>query len=400
MATTSEITTRPTTAVIGRRLFLLAAVVLVAANLRTAVTSLGAVLDQVGRDLAMPAAATSLVTALPVLCFGLIALTAPFVVRRLGPRAGIAVAVGVLLAGVLLRVVAGPVALLLGTFLACAGIATANVLLPVVVKTDFGDRVGQVTGLYSAVMASGAAAGAVFTVPLSHATGGWRGGLLAWGALAAVALVFWLPHTRRTAGPASHRASVRPLLSDRVAWSVTVLFGTQSLLAYVIMSWLPAVFRDAGLSAAQAGGLLGLAILIGVPINFAVPMLSARLRSQSALAVGLTLCSAAGFAGLLAAPGTASWLWVLLLGVGGAVFPLNLVLFNLRTRASSDTAALSAMAQGVGYLLAASGPFLVGMLRDSTGSWTIPLILVLAICAIQLVAARAAGRDRWVRGYS
>jgi MFS transporter, CP family, cyanate transporter len=177
-----------------------------------------------------------------------------------------------------------------------------------------------------------------------------------------------------------------------------VLFATQSLLAYVIMSWLPAIFRDAGLSAAQAGGLLGLSILIGVPLNFAVPMLAARLGSQSILAVGLTLCTAAGFAGLLAAPGTASWLWVLLLGVGGAVFPVTLVLFSLRTRAGSDTAALSAMAQGIGYLLAAAGPFGVGMLHDRTGSWTVPLILVLAVCAIQLVAARAAGRDRHVSG--
>lgn len=394
MATLTETPTRRTT-VIGRRILLLAAVVLVAANLRTAVTSLGAVLDQVSHDLALPATATALVTALPVLCFGLIALAAPFVVRQLGARAGIAVAVTMLLAGIVLRVVAGPAALLLGTFLACAGIATANVLLPVVVKTDFGDRVGQVTGLYSAVMASGAAAGAMFTVPLSQVTGGWRGGLLAWGVLAGVALIAWLPHGRRTAGPVSHRASVRPLLTDRVAWAVTALFATQSLLAYVIMSWLPAIFRDAGLSAGQAGGLLGLSILIGVPLNFVVPVLATRLRSQSALAVGLTLCTAAGFAGLLAAPGTASWLWVLLLGVGGAVFPVNLVLFSLRTRTSSDTAALSAMAQGVGYLLAAAGPFGVGILHDSTGSWTVPLILVLAICAIQLFAARAAGRTRW-----
>lgn len=380
----------------GRRLLLLAGVLLVAANLRIVVTSLGAVLDEVSRDLAMHAAASSFVTTLPVLCFGVIAFAAPWIVRRLGPRAGIAAAVLVLTVGAVVRVIDGPIALVVGTFLACAGIATANVLLPVVVKIDFGHRVGQVTGLYSAVMATGAAVGAGTTVQVSHAVGGWRGGLLVWAALAALALLVWLPNTRRTKGPRAARASIRPLLSDPVAWAVTVLFATQSLIAYVVMGWLPAIFRDAGLSPSQAGGLLGLSILIGVPLNFAIPVLAGRLRNQSLLAASLTSCSVIGFLGLLVAPLTVPWLWVLLLGVGGAVFPLNLVLFNLRTSTGPDTAALSATAQGIGYLLAAGGPFLIGLLRELTGSWSVSLLAVLAVLAVQLVAGYAAGRNRYV----
>lgn len=396
ITTRAGTTTRRTSGRTGRRLLLLVGVLLVAANLRIVVTSLGAVLDQVSRDLAMHPAASSFVTTLPVLCFGLVAFVAPWIVRQLGPRAGVAAAVLVLTIGAVVRVIDGPTTLLLGTFLACAGIATANVLLPVVVKVDFGNRVGQVTGLYSAVMAIGAAVGAATTVQVSNAMGGWRGGLLVWASLAAVALLVWLPNTRRTKGPASARASIRPLLRDPVAWAVTVLFATQSLIAYVVMGWLPAIFRDAGLSPAQSGGLLGLSILIGVPLNFAVPVLAGRLRNQSKLAVSLTLCSVIGFIGLLVAPLSMPWLWVLLLGVGGAVFPLNLVLFNLRTRTSADTAALSAAAQGIGYLLAAGGPFLVGLLRDTTGTWTVSLLAVLAICAIQLVSGWAAGRNRYV----
>ncbi|MBB4699601.1 CynX/NimT family MFS transporter [Sphaerisporangium siamense] len=382
----------------GRRraLGMLAGVVLVALNLRVAVTSLGAVLDQARADLAMSAVAASTAAALPVVCFGGVALAVPWLIRRVGAMAGLGVTVGLLLAGLLIRVAGGEITLLTGTFVACAGIAGANVLIPVIVKMEFPARVGEVTGAYSAAMSAGAAIGAAATVPAGDVLGGWRGGLAVWSVLAAAALAVWLPLTRRGAAPAEPRARTSALTRSPVAWTVTLLFATQSLLAFVVMAWLPTIYLDIGYTPGEAGTLLAVALVVGVPVYFAVPILAARMRRQGAFGVGMTAVHVAGLLGLLLRPESVPWLWALFIGVGGGVFPLTLALFSMRTRTAEDTAALSAMAQSVGYLLAAFGPFTVGLLREATGSWSVPVALLVAICVVQAALCLGAGRPRFV----
>ncbi|MBB5959833.1 CP family cyanate transporter-like MFS transporter [Saccharothrix tamanrassetensis] len=379
----------------ARGLAVLAGVVLIAANLRVAVTSLGAVLDQVRDDLGMSTVTVSTAATLPVLCFGVVAAATPWVVRRVGAPAGLGIAIAALLVGLLVRVSGGEGTLLVGTFLACAGIATANVLVPVVVKAEFPHRVGEVTGAYSAVLSLGAAVGAVATVPVGTITGGWRGGLAAWSVLAAAALLAWLPLARRRTAPAEAAMSVRVLMRSPVAWVVTLLFATQSLLAFAVMAWLPTVYHDAGFSFSEAGALLSVSVLAGVPVYFVVPVLASRLRTQGCLGAGLTACQLVGLTGLLASPATVPWLWALLIGVGGGVFPLTLALFSLRTRSTAGTAALSALAQSGGYLVAAGGPFLVGVLRDATGSWSVPILFMIVICLLQVGLSFAAGKRRF-----
>ncbi|WP_242905684.1 MFS transporter [Actinomadura terrae] len=379
-----------------RPALVLVAVVLVAVNLRVAVTSLGAVLDRARDDLAMSTLAASTAATLPVVCFGGVALVTPRLIRRVGATAGLGLALGLLLAGLLVRVAGGEAVLLAGTFVACAGIAAGNVLLPVIVKIEFPGRIGEVTGAYSAAMSAGAAIGAAATVPLGDVLGGWRGGLAAWAALAAATLLLWLPRVRRTAPPARAEAPVTGLARSPVAWAVTLLFATQSVLAFVVMAWLPTIYTDAGYAPGEAGTLLAVALLVGVPVYFAVPILAARMRRQGALGAGMTAAQIAGLAGLLLRPESVPWLWAVLIGIGGGVFPLTLALFSMRTRTAADTAALSAMAQSVGYLLAALGPFTVGVLRDATGSWTTPISLLIAICAVQAALSFSAGRPRLI----
>jgi CP family cyanate transporter-like MFS transporter len=173
---------------------------------------------------------------------------------------------------------------------------------------------------------------------------------------------------------------------------VTVTFGTQSVFAYVIMSWLPTMYADAGYSHGEAGLLLAVSILVGVPIFVVAPTIAARMRSQAPLVLLLTLVTAAGFAGMAVAPHAGGWVWAVLLGVGGAVFPVVLTMFALRTCNSDDTAALSSMAQSIGYLIAASGPLVVGLLRDATGSWTTSCLVLLGVAVVQAVAGSVAGR--------
>lgn len=369
---------------------LVLAVLLVAFNLRIAVTSLGALLDRLG-DLGVSATTQGLLTSLPVLCFALVGATAMAVTRWIGVDRGLALALLVLTGGLVLRVLDGTPALLAGTFVACSGIALANVLIPAIVKEHFPGRVGAMTGAYTSALSLGSAAGAALAVPLTNATGTWRLGLGLWAVLGVAAAIAWAPFAR---GRAVARSTERgtPMWRNPTAWAVTVLFGTQSLYAYVMMSWLPSLYADAGFSDETAGLLLAISIIIGVPFFFLVPSLAGRLRHQGHLIAGLTLLTVVGWAGLGLAPEGGAWVWAALLGAGGAVFPVVLLCFALRTSSTADTAALSTMGQSVGYLIAAGGPFLVGALHHSTGGWALPCALLVGLGVVQIGAGYLAGR--------
>ncbi|GAA3525380.1 CynX/NimT family MFS transporter [Nocardioides daeguensis] len=366
------------------------AVLLVAFNLRLAITSLGALLDHLG-DLGVSAAAQGVLTSVPVLCFAAVGATAMALTRRIGVDRGLIVALGLIAAGLALRVLDGTPALVAGTAVACSGIALGNVLIPAIVKEHFPHRIGTMTGAYSAVLSLGSAVGAAATVPIADAAGSWRAGLGVWALAAVAAGVAWAPYCRRRD---PQRAQVRgaSLWRSPIAWAVTLLFATQSLNAYVMMSWLPSVYADAGFSDAKAGLLLATSIVIGLPFFFVAPVVAVRLRHRGHLVLALTTLTALGWVGLWVAPAGGAWLWAALLGAGGAVFPVALALFALRTSSATDTASLSMMAQSVGYLLAAGGPFLVGVLHDASGSWAAAFALLLATAAVQVVVGYVAGR--------
>ncbi|WP_425440469.1 CynX/NimT family MFS transporter [Prauserella shujinwangii] len=380
---------------------LAAAVLLAALNLRPPVTSVGAVLDEMRETLGASATWAGALTTMPGLCFALAGLATPYLARRIGISAAVGVALALLTAGLFLRVLDGPFVVLGGTLVACAGIAFANVLIPVVVKESFATRIGLMTGLYTAALQAGGALGSAVTPPLDAALGGWRAGLGTWGVLAALALVLWLA-SGRSRPTLSGRpvpgstGGTRSLLRSPLAWIVTVFFGSQACLAYIVMGWLPQVLMDAGVSRGDAGLLLGLISLLGIPVSLVVPPLAARRGSQSGPIVTLAVFGIAGIVGLMVAPSAAPLLWSILVGIGMSVFSLALTTIALRARTGPDTAALSGMAQGFGYLLAAVGPFLFGLLHDVTGAWTVPFALLLTVVVGQMVFGWLAGRPRYV----
>ncbi|OQO89262.1 MFS transporter [Saccharomonospora piscinae] len=391
-----------TPAALGGGLLLAVAVVLTALNLRPAITSAGAVLDEVRDGLGASDTWAGALTTLPGLCFAVAGLAAPRLARRVGLRSAVAGALVVLGAGLVLRVLNGPFVVLGGTLIACTGIALANVLIPVVVKASFATRVGLMTGVYTAALQAGGALGSSVTPPLDSAVGGWRGALASWAALAAVAVVVWLVATR-TLSPLRSAAAANPgetprrsLLRVPLAWVVTVFFGCQACLAYIVMGWLPQVLMDAGVSRGDAGLLLGLVSLLGLPVSLTIPALAARRGSQSGWIVGLGAFGIAGILGLMLAPAASPVVWSVLLGIGMSVFSLALTTIALRARDGGDTAALSGMAQGLGYLLAALGPFLFGLLHDLTGGWTVPFAFLLAVVLAQCAFGYVAGRPRYV----
>ncbi|MFI0778474.1 CynX/NimT family MFS transporter [Streptomyces sp. NPDC021212] len=392
-----------------RRRIVVVGLLLAALNLRPAVTSLGPLLKEVRDDLGMSGTIAGLLTSMPAACFAVFGITAPRLARRFGPGAVVCTGLAAIATGLALRPFAGgTVAFLCASALGLAGIAVSNILMPVIVKGWFPDRVGSMTGLYSMGLSLGTASAAAATVPMTDALGGsWRAGLGVWAVLAVVAVVPWLflarDRTHREseqpaastapAGPAAPEPAIR-ITRSPTAWAMAVFFGLQSTAAYITMGWMPQIFRDAGVSASTSGVLLAVIMAMGVPLAFVLPRAAARLRNQGVLAVALGVCGLIGYAGLWLAPVGGAWVWALLLGVANCAFPLALTMISMRARTSAGVVRLSAFAQSTGYLLSIPGPLLVGMLYQHSGGWGPPLALMAGLMVPQIVAGLLAGRDR------
>jgi CP family cyanate transporter-like MFS transporter len=431
-----------------RGLVVLAAVVLLAINLRAAVTGLSPLLPRVTLDTGLSSAEVGLVGALPPFCFAAAALLGPVLLRRAAAEHLVLLSLGLAVAGQLGRPWApGPEGFLVSSVVALLGMGTGNVVLPVLVKAYFPRRIGQVTAIYVTSLTLGTALPPLVAVPLADvvagrtgsATTGWQFSLAAWGATAALAMLPWLrpaahpcavppprpPH--RSVGAVAHRArktgamahsargdgvrgdGVRgggardeaahgrlPVYRSRVAWGVMLVFGANSLNTYALFAWLPVRLVEAGLPESTAGQALSLFAGLGVPSSLVVPVLAARFRRQFPLVAVFAACYAGGLFGLLVAPTRATMLWTLIAGLGGSGFPLALTLIGLRTRTPASAGALSGFVQGLGYLGAGLGPLAVGALRQATGGWAAPFGVLWATMILLLLGGLLAGRPRTV----
>ncbi|HEX5120783.1 MAG TPA: MFS transporter [Pseudonocardiaceae bacterium] len=388
---------RPSVAEAG--LFLAVGVVVLALNLRAPIVAVSPILDTIRLDTGMSTAVAGLLTTLPLLCFGLLSPLAPRLGRRFGMEVVLLAAAGAIIAGTALRLVPDTVSLLAGTVVIGVGIAVANVLLPGLIKRDFGSRVGLMTGLYSMSLAVGASLAAGVTVPIGHLTHtDWRTTLALWGLLAVLAFIVWAPQVRRHTGRTTVAENpVRGLWRQPVAWLVTVFMGLQSLGFYVTTAYLPSILTDAGVSAATAGWLLSLANVLGIVAAFAAPTMAVRLGRAGLVVVFIAVLAGGGLTGLMLAPSAAAYLWVVLLGFGQtAAFALAVLFLVLRSPDGRHAAQLSSMAQCAGYLLAAVGPLALGSVHQVTGGWTVPLVVLLVLLVPQTVAGLGAARNRYV----
>ncbi|MEU3607381.1 MFS transporter [Streptomyces sp. NPDC035033] len=395
--------------------------VLAALNLRPAITSLGALLEEVSADLHMSGTVAGVLTSVPPLCFAIFGITAPRLARRFGPAAVVCAGMAAVFTGLLLRPFAtGTAAFLAASALALMGIAVSNVLMPVIVKRYFPDRIGSMTGLYSMALALGTSLAAALTVPVTDALGGdWRLGLGVWAVIAALAVLPWLPLVRDRAGTArtepgapaggtaaetsaapAAQAAPRPMFRSRTAWALACFFGLQATGAYITMGWMPQIFRDAGVPASTAGVLLAVTMVMGVPLAFVIPRLATRMRHQGPIVVALGTCGLVGYTGLLLAPAGGAWVWAVLLGVSNCSFPLALTMIGMRSRTGAGVVRLSAFAQSVGYLISIPGPLLVGVLYQHSGGWGVPIALMGGLMIPQMIVGTLAGRDRTVEDES
>lgn len=369
---------------------LLAAVVLVSINLRPGASSPGPVLEEVRHGLGMSAGIAGAMTGLPGLCFGLVGALAVGFARRVGMTAGIAIGLTAAATGLLLRVTTGSVPIfLLLSVVALAGMAVCNVLVPAWIKAH-GHAVALMT-VYGTGLVVGGTIGSLTTAPVTAASGSWRTGLGMWGLLVLLALPLWgwlVLRGRRTPldQSVSGAAPSGRIAHSPTAVALTVLFGVQSMHAYVQFGWLPQIYRDAGISPSHAGALQALLSSVGIVGALAMPTVIARSRGLHVWMVLFGVMLALGYAGLLVAPATVPWLWALMLGLSGLAFPMAIALITARTRHPSVTAQLSGFVQPIGYALAAVGPFAVGLIHDATGGWTLVLVL-LALTSLPLTLA-------------
>ncbi|MFD6532691.1 CynX/NimT family MFS transporter [Streptomyces sp. NPDC060184] len=380
--------------------------VLAALNLRPAITSLGSLLEEVRDGLHMSGGVAGALTSVPQLCFAVFGITAPRLARRFGPAAVVLAGMVAITAGLLIRPFTGStIGFLLASTLALMGIAVGNVLMPVIVKRWFPDRVGSMTGLYSMALAFGTALAAAATVPVTDALGGsWRTGLAVWATLGVLAVLVWIPLVIRSrAGATGEAAAVpqQPAADFRItriptAWALACYFGLQSTAAYITMGWMPQIFRDAGISASTAGVLLAITMVMGVPLAFVIPRVAAGMRNQGPIVLFLGVCGLAGYAGLFLAPAGGAWFWAVLLGISNCSFPLALTMIGMRTRTGAGVARLSVFAQSTGYLISIPGPLLVGVLNEHSGGWGLPIAFMAALMVPQIVVGVFAGRDRTI----
>lgn len=389
----------PTAAGWRGRILVLVSILALALNLRTAVGSLGVVLPQVRADLGMSATFGGLLTTVPVLCFAVFGAAASTVVGRLGLHRTVVLALGLAAGGLLARPYVGDRwAFLALTVVALAGAALGNVVLPALAKEHFPDRLPLISSLFGAALVGGAALSSATTVPLTSALGGWSGGLAVWAGLALVALVPWLVLGRRgTHGrPTETRWPLRALARSPLAWTMALLFGCQAAQAYAQFGWYSEILVDAGLPTGRAAAMLAVISAVGIPLTLLLPAAIRATTGRPYLPIAYAVITVAGWATVLVAPTSLALLSALLLGAGSTAFTWVLALISQRARSRQGTVALSGFVQGIGYLIAAAGPFGTGAMHDLTGSWTPSLIGLMVVAVLIGILGSTLSRPRYV----
>ena len=383
------------------RALVFAAIVLAAFNLRTAVTSVTPLLDVLGQVFGFGTTMTGVLGMLPTASFALFGVCTPMLARRLGLERTTLLAMSLAMVGLLLRSSAvGMGGLLSGSIIALAGMGIGNVVVPPLVKRYFANKVGTVSTLYITALQIGTMLPALLAVPVANAAG-WRVSLGMWALLALAAALPWLMLVRRIPRHDAIADAPDPAAQPHgrvsrtsLGWGMTLMFGMTSLMTYSMFTWLPRIVVEAGATPAFGGVMVAVFSALGLLPSLFIPSLAVRMVNPFPLAlIGFGSYTAA-FAGLLLAPMKAPLLWACLLGLGPSTFPLALTLINLRTRTPTGSAALSGFMQGVGYTFSCLGPFLVGWLHDTSGSWTLPFGFLFGCALVMLCAAWFACQPR------
>lgn len=380
---------------------LIIGVIFIASTLRSPLTSVGPIIEQIRDGLRISNSLAGFLTTIPLLAFALISPFAPTVSRRIGMEKTLFLSLCLLAIGMGLRSSGPTMLLLLGTFLIGVAIAFGNVLLPSLFKLSFPLHIGLMTGIYTMSMNLSATLASGIAVPIANGTRfGWQGALGVWGLLVLLAILFWLPqlkNKRVVDQPLDKKTKPTSLRHSTVAWSVTFFMGLQSLLYYTSAAWIPEILKSDGLSASGAGWMLSLLQLAQIPMAFIIPIIADKVNDQRKIVVVIIALYLIGYGGVITGIASLNVLWMIIIGIaGGASFGLTMMFFTLRTHTPDEAAGLSGMAQSLGYLLAAVGPVLFGSLHDLTDGWTAPLLIFMAAIILLFFCGMKAGKNDFV----
>lgn len=383
------------------RTLLLFGVLFVAINLRPALSGIGPLIEFIQQDILISETLLGLLTTLPLLAFGVVSTITPLFTKRFGIGNTLTGALILLTSGIVIRSLGGIFPLYLGTILLGIAIAFGNVLIPALIKRNFPHKAGVVTSLYSGIMSLGAAIAAGLSVPLAVELNlGWKGSLAIWAALAVIALIIWIPNIKRinrTPPRRSFKEAMKKLSGSLLVWKLALYMGLQSFAFYLILAWLPAILIDRGFDASYAGWMLSLSQATGIIGAILIPIWAGSRKDQRLVIVTLIIIEVLSIIGLMI-PGLGMVeLWVSLIGmVLGGTFGLALLLIVLRSDDAETAAELSGIVQSIGYLIAASGPFIAGVIFDLTEVWNYALGLLIVVAIIKLVMGVGVGKDQKV----
>ncbi|SDJ03698.1 CynX/NimT family MFS transporter [Natribacillus halophilus] len=389
--------------ILNPKVWIIIAIILVAFNLRPAITGVGPLIGMIREDLQLTNSQAGILTTLPLLAFAGLSIAAPRLARKWGIEWAIFAGLFTLLIGILLRSGGYSTTLFMGTAIIGIGIAICNVLLPGFVKLKFAKHTGVMTSVYTTSMSLFATVGSGLSIPLAINLGlDWQGALVFWCMVTVTAMAVWTTQLRGAQKPekiGKHEAAAPKLWHSPLAWHVTAFMGLQSMIFYSLVTWLPEIAQANGISAATAGWLLSFTQLCGLPSNFITPILASRLQNQRIIVLVIIFFYFIGFIGLLFVGNSLFLHFIFTFFIGasmGASISLSFILFNLRTTSAPQASLLSGMAQSFGYLLAAIGPILLGFLYDFTGGWVLPLLILTGVSLLLAISGLNAAKDTYV----
>ncbi|OSB19197.1 transporter [Clostridium sporogenes] len=383
-------------------LMLIIGIIFIAANLRAPLTSVGPLVKFIRDNLHISNTLAGMITTLPLFAFALFSPIAPRLGRKFRVELVLLLSVIFLTVGIILRSLSGVAGLFIGTAIIGLAISVANVLIPSLIKRDFSEKIGVMTGVYSISMNTFGAIASGISVPIATRLGlKWSGALGIWGILSFISIILWLPQVKRNDERVSEGyktvSSNVNLWKSSLAWQVSLFMGLQSLVFYSMVAWMPEILMQKGMSSNRAGWMLSLMQLALIPFTFIVSVLAGRRSNQRSLVISGCLFILIGILGLLYGSSQFVFLWIIILGIGGGfAFSLSMMFFSLRTENSNEAAQLSGMAQSLGYLLAAFGPILFGFLHDATNSWKVPLQALIGITVLLFIFGLGASRNRYI----
>ncbi|MDT2781917.1 CynX/NimT family MFS transporter [Vagococcus fluvialis] len=379
---------------------LLLGIIMIATNLRAPITSVGPLVGTITNSLNLTGAQAGLITTLPLIAFAIISPIAPKLARKFGTETTILGALILIILGLSIRYLPSISTLFLGTAILGCGIAVGNVLIPSIVKQEFQNQSGLVTGIYSVSMNLTGAIASGVSMPLIEKLGWtWNQAFSLWIILAALALLAWLPQLKnKKATPEVNVVDTNnSIWHSSLAWSVSLFMGIQSFIFYVLVAWLPEMLISQGIPSSKSGGMLSLLQLTLLPTTFIIPIIAEKRPNQKSLVVISFTLFTLGISGLMFSSLAVISLSIIAIGIaGGIAFSLSMMFFNLRTSTPKEAADLSGMAQSIGYILAAVGPFLFGLLHDLTNNWQSSLFLLIGMTIILLFVGLNAGSSKKV----